>query len=69
MINATFTVIEERGGSPKRGSVTALIGALRRQHREMRRISELARRERLALGYARIPARVWDRRSALFMER
>jgi hypothetical protein len=46
-----------------------LLQTLLRERREMVRITERARLERLQRGYGHIPSRLWDRRSALFIER
>jgi hypothetical protein len=51
-----------------RWSLSGLLRALFSAHREMSGITALARRERLQQGYRHIPRRVWDRRSALFIE-
>jgi hypothetical protein len=50
-------------------NLAGLFNALLRTRREIKRIELLAERERLQLGYQRIPQRVWDRRSALFIDR
>lgn len=52
-----------------RWSLAGLVRAALRTRREVRRISALSRRERLHRGYRHIPQRLWDRRSALFIER
>lgn len=50
-------------------SACGWLQALRQAHRERLRACRLARRERLRMGYRHIPQRLWDRRSALFVER
>ena len=57
------------GLAAHRWSLSRLFQTLLGSRREARKISALARRERLRLGYRHIPQRVWDRRSALFIER
>jgi hypothetical protein len=52
-----------------RWSLHRLLRAFLRTRREVHRISVLSRRERLQRGYRHIPRRLWDRRSALFIER
>ena len=55
--------------SPKSGwLVPGLIRAMLSTRRDMRKISALAQRQRIQLGYRRVPQRVWDRRSALFID-
>ena len=55
--------------SPKSGwSLPGLIRAMLSTRRDMRKISALAQRQRIPLGYRRVPQRVWDRRSALFID-
>jgi hypothetical protein len=53
----------------RRWSLPGMVRALLSTRREIRKVSVLARRERLQRGYQHIPQRVWDRRSALFIER
>ena len=55
--------------TPCRWSLSGMVRALLSTRREVRRVSSLARRERLQQGYRHIPQRIWDRRSALFIER
>jgi hypothetical protein len=50
-------------------SPASVLRALLHNRRESLRISRRARRQRLELGYGHIPQRLWDRRSALFVER
>jgi hypothetical protein len=50
-------------------SLARLLRALLGARREIRKISVLARRERLQRGYRHVPQRLWDRHSALFVER
>lgn len=50
-------------------SLRGWLKALCDSRRELQRVSRLARRHRLRMGYRHIPQRVWDRRSALFIER
>lgn len=50
-------------------SLPRLLRALLGSRREIHRISALARHERLQRGYRHVPRRVWDRHSALFVER
>lgn len=57
------------GDACRGGWLPAWIDGLRAARRERLRASRLARRERLRMGYKHIPQRVWDRRSALFLER
>lgn len=45
-----------------------LLRALLQTRREVRRIGVLAERERLQLGYQRVPPRVWARHSALLID-
>lgn len=56
-------------GSIRKWSLTNLFQSLVRTRREIRRISVLAERERLELGFQRVPQRVWARRSGLFIDR
>jgi hypothetical protein len=56
------------GSRAHHGSTSAAIQALLRSRREVRAIVRRAARLRLALGYAHIPKRVWNRRSALIVE-
>ena len=69
MMHPTFTTTSVLDGSEKNWSVAGLFRALFVTRREIKRISAQARRERLSRGYRRVPQRVWDRRSALFIER
>jgi len=46
-----------------------LLRALLRTRREIHRLSAQARRDRLQLGYRHLPQRVWNRHSALFIDR
>jgi hypothetical protein len=50
-------------------SLSTALKALLRTRREALSISRQARSQRLKLGYGHVPQRVWDRRSALFIER
>ncbi|MGD8842503.1 MAG: hypothetical protein PVJ83_03420 [Gammaproteobacteria bacterium] len=50
-------------------SPAAALRALLRSRRESLSIARRARRQRIELGYGHIPQRLWDRRSALFVER
>jgi hypothetical protein len=50
-------------------SATTVIQALLRSRRQAHAIAARARRQRVPLGYSHIPARVWNRRSALLVER
>jgi hypothetical protein len=52
-----------------RWSPASLLQTWLSTRREVRGISTLARRERLRLGFGHVPQRVWDRHSALFIER
>jgi len=56
-------------GSTHKWSLVNLFRAVVRTRREIRRIAVLAERQRLELGFQRIPQRVWARRSALFIDR
>jgi hypothetical protein len=49
-------------------SLANLFRALLRTRREVKRLAALAERERLEMGYQRVPSRVWARRSALFID-
>lgn len=69
MMYATFTKTVPVSDAAGKWSVKRLLLVLLRTRQEIRRISLLARRERLQLGYQRVPQRVWDRRSALFIDR
>jgi hypothetical protein len=54
------------------GSTWSLRGWLKsllESRRELLRVTQRARRERRRLGFRHVPQRVWDRRSALFVER
>lgn len=53
----------------ERWCLIALLQSLLRRRREMVRITERARRERARLGLGHLPQRLWDRRSALFIDR
>lgn len=69
MTNLLVSTPLSPGLTAHRWSLSRLFQTLISRRREARKISALARRERLRLGYRHIPQRVWDRRSALFVER
>ncbi len=46
-----------------------LLRALLQTRREVKHLTALAERERIEMGYQRVPSRVWSRRSALFIDR
>ncbi len=69
MMNAMFGKAVPASDMAGQMSVKSLLLALLSTRREIRRISRLARRERLRLGFQRVPQHVWDRRSALFIDR
>jgi hypothetical protein len=50
-------------------SLRGWLKNLLQSRQELLRVTRLARRERRRLGFRHIPQRVWDRRSALFVER
>lgn len=56
-------------GCGSSGSLRDWLKSLLESRRELLRVTQRARRERRRLGYQHIPQRVWDRRSALFVER
>lgn len=64
-MSSTTAVINHAAG---KWSLTDLFRSLFRTRREIKRISVLARRERLQQGYRWVPQRVWDRRSALLID-
>lgn len=50
-------------------SLRSWFRTLKASRQQRLRATRLARRDRLRLGYRHIPQRIWDRRSALFVER
>lgn len=56
-------------GSTQKWSLANLFRALVCTRRKIRRIAFLAERQRLELGFQHVPQRVWERRSALFIDR
>lgn len=50
-------------------SLRGWLQGLRQARLERLHVSRLARRDRLRMGYRHIPQRLWERRSALFVER
>lgn len=68
MAHTLVTQVSTAGFDIQRWCLLRLLLPLFEHRRRISTISERSRRERLRLGYGRIPQRAWDRRSALFID-